>query len=341
MSLETSEGVGNRIRRLLPSRATDIGVVLVLPGLLLFSLFMLFPIAFLAYLSLTDVSRAGDVIGVFRGEASIVWFGNYLELFTDGAFWNSIGVTWLYVAVSLGLKLVLTMVIAVLLTHDRVAGKRYMRALVIVPMGFPPIFVVTIWRAIFSPAAFGPFNRLVSAYNGVVIGLTELVDTLAFFVALRAPELLLVDVPVNWTGGRWAAFFGYVVTETWLAYPFMVIIVVSALQDVPMELHDAAKVDGAGYLQRLRHVTLPAIKGPLVFASILTAATSFQNFLIPWVFNKGGPGRSNELLLVYGYREARVFNEYAMSSAIMVVAIGFIGMFMWLAVKKTNLADGV
>ncbi|SEP88341.1 carbohydrate ABC transporter permease [Natrinema salaciae] len=338
MSIETSDGLTDRVRNSVPSDVKDLGLALVLPGLGLFLLFMLFPILFLVYLSITDVGSAGDVLG---GGASIVGLENYAQLLTDMEFWNSIGVTWLYVGLSLALKIVLTLWIATVLTHKRVAGKRYMRALVIVPMGFPPIFTITIWRNMFSPAKFGPFNRLLSVYNGLVTSLVEIVDTIVFFVSINAPELLLADVPVNWMGDRWAAFSAYVVTEAWLAYPFMVIITISALQDVPIELHDAAKVDGAGYLARFRHVTLPAIRGPLVFASILTAATSFQNFLIPWVFNEGGPGRSNELLLVYGYREARVFNDYAMSSAIMVIAVGFIGLFMILAVKKTSLADGV
>jgi len=84
------------------------------------------------------------------------------------------------------------------------------------------------------------------------------------------------------------------VTEAWLAYPFMVIITVSALQDVSEELHEAAKVDGAGHLARFRHVTLPSIKRPVLFATILTSAASFQQFLIPFVFNTGGPhGRTS------------------------------------------------
>ncbi|WP_408958534.1 carbohydrate ABC transporter permease [Natrinema sp. 74] len=338
MSLETSEGPLERVRRSIPSDAKDIGVMLVLPGLLLFMLFMIYPIAYLAYLSLTDAGSAADVIG---GELSVIGFGNYIQIFTDPSFWNSLGITWLYVGTSLGLKLLLTIGLATLLTHDRVAGKRYMRALIIVPMGFPPIFTISVWRAMFSPAQFGPFNTFISMYNDIVTGIVGFIDNIVFFVTINAPELFLINVPINWTGSRWAAFSAYIVTETWLAYPFMVIIIVSALQDVPMELHDAAKVDGAGYLTRFRHVTLPAIKGPLVFAAILTAATSFQNFLIPWVFNEGGPGRSNELLLVYGYREALTFDNYALSSAIMIVAIGFIGMFMWLAVRKSNLAEGV
>ncbi|MWV40932.1 sugar ABC transporter permease [Natrialba sp. INN-245] len=314
------------------------GYLLVGPGIALFLSFMLFPIAFLIYLSVTDATHAGTVIG---GEASLIGVDNYVALFTDTQFWNSLGITWLLVAVSLLAKLVVAVTIAVVLTHSRVRGKRYMRAIVIVPMGFPEIFRVTIWRGLFSSARFGPLNEILAMYNGAVERVVGVVDAVAFFVTIEAPGLLLVDIPVAWLGGRWSTFLAYVTTEVWMAYPFMVIIIVSALQDVPMELHDAAKVDGAGYLYRFYHVTLPAIKRPVMFASILTAAASFQQFLVPWVFNRGGPGRQNELLLVYGFREAIELNEYAFASAIMVTAIAFIGMFMWLAVKKGRLAEGV
>ncbi|QLG48172.1 carbohydrate ABC transporter permease [Natrinema halophilum] len=313
MFSSTSGDLSDRVQERLPSGTKDIGIALVLPGLVLFSLFMLYPILYLVYLSLTDASSAGEVIG---GDLSIIWFQNYIELFSEEAFWRSLGITWLYVFVSLAIKIVITLAIANVLTHNRVVWKRYMRAIIIIPMGFPPIFTISVWRGIFSPAKFGPVNVILS-------------------------KLFLSPVQVSWMADRWAAFGAYVITEAWLAYPFMVIITVSALQDVPMELHDAAKVDGAGYFTRFIHVTLPAIRGPLIFASVLTAATSFQNFLIPWVFNEGGPGRQNELLLVYGYREALNFGNYGPGSAIMVVAIAFIGLFMWIAVKKTNLAEGV
>jgi len=147
-------------------------------------------------------------------------------------------------------------------------------------------------------------------------------------------------VPIGFLSGRWEAFFAYVTTEVWLAYPFMVIIIVSALQDVPRSLHEAAMVDGAGALQRFRTVTLPAIKGPVLFASILTAATSFQQFLIPWVFNQGGPSRQNELIIVYGYREAITFNQFGLSAAILIVGIVFVGLFMYAAVRRGGLAAG-
>ncbi|GAB7018572.1 carbohydrate ABC transporter permease [Halostagnicola bangensis] len=314
------------------------GLLLVAPGVVLFLSFMLFPIAFLVYLSFTDATHAGTVIG---GEASVVGFDNYVSLFTDPQFWRSFGITWLFLSISLAIKVVLGIGIAMVLTHARVVGKRYMRALVIVPMGFPAIFVITVWDGMFSGARYGPLNQLVATYNSVVSGIVGALDSLLFFVALSAPDILLADIPISWLSGRWSAFFAYITTEVWLAYPFMVIIIVSALQDVPMDLHDAAKVDGAGYIHRFFHVTLPSIKRPVLFASILTAATSFQQFLIPFIFNRGGPSRQNELLILYGYREAIDLNEYAFASAIMVTAIAFIGMFMWLAVKKGKLAEGI
>lgn len=330
MSTSFLERVFARGQQRLPLDGEEIGLfglLLVAPGAVLFLSFMLFPIAFLVYLSLTDATHAGTVVG----GANVVGFDNYVAMFTDSQFWNSLGTTWFFVGVSLVCKVALALGLAVLLTHARVRGKRFLRAIVIIPMGFPGIFVITVWRGMFSGARFAPFNEFLAMYNSAV---TTVFGT-------SAPELLLADLPVAWLSGRWSAFIAYVTTEVWLAYPFLVIIIVSALQDVPMELHDAAKVDGAGYLHRFVHVTLPSIKRPVMFGSILTAATSFQQFLIPWVFNRGGPARSNELIIVYGFREAIELNDYAFASAIMVTAIAFIGMFMWLAVRKGNLAEGV
>ncbi|WP_137288649.1 carbohydrate ABC transporter permease [Natronorubrum halophilum] len=314
-----------------------IGWLLVLPGLLLFSMFMVYPIAMLVYISLTDATTPGTVVS---GDTSFVGLANYAELLSDRRFWNSMFVTWLYLAVSLAIKIVLAVGLAIVLTHSRVKGKRYMRAIVIVPMGFPAIFTISIWRAMFSGARFGPINEFLSMYNGAVTSVVGVVDTIVFFATVNAPSALLADVPVGILSNRWTAFMAYVTTEVWLAYPFMVIIIVSALQDVPGELHDAAKVDGAGYLHRFVNVTFPSIRGPVIFASILTAATSFQNILIPWVLNRGGPSRQNELVLVYGYREAIIENQFALASSIMTIAIIVIGLFMVLAVRKTDIAEG-
>lgn len=334
--------VSERGQQRLPGDTAELdlfGLCLVLPGVVLFGSFMLFPITFLIYLSVTDATHAGTVIG---GGSNVIGFENYRKLFSDPQFWNSLGITWLFVGVSLAVKIVLSLGLAMVLTHARVFGKRFMRAIVIVPMGFPTVFTITVWKGLFSSARYGPLNQLLDYYNSAITGLVGVVDTVVVFATINAPDLLLADVPVGWlSSGRWSAFAAYVTTEVWLAYPFMVIIIVSALQDVPGELHDAAKVDGAGYLHRFLHVTLPSIKRPVMFGAILTAATSFQQFLVPWIFNQGGPSRKNELLLVYGYREATALNEYAFGSAIMVTAIAFIGMFMWLAVKKGDLAEGV
>jgi arabinogalactan oligomer/maltooligosaccharide transport system permease protein len=125
----------------------------------------------------------------------------------------------------------------------------------------------------------------------------------------------------------------------WLAYPFMVLITVSALQNVNGDLLDAAEVDGAGFFSRLWHVILPSIKRPVMFGTILTSAASFQQFLIPWVFHNGDVPDNNELILVYAYDEALVSGQFGEGAAISLAAIFFIGLFMWIAVKRGNLAE--
>ncbi|RLM39856.1 carbohydrate ABC transporter permease [Haloarcula sp. Atlit-120R] len=298
----------------------DASLLLVLPGLFVFSAFMLFPVLYLLGISFTNAEPAnlfageGVVAVLTFGDALFVGLENYADVLTDPQFWNSFGVTWLFVATSVTLKIGASLAIALVVTSDLVRGKRVLRSLIIFPMGLPPIFTITVWRGIFSSAEFGLMNQLLTAFGAS---------------------------SVAWLSGRWTAFVAYNVTEAWLAYPFMVIITVSALQDVPEELHEAAVVDGAGFLARFAHITLPSIKRPVLFASILTSAASFQQFLIPFVFNQGGPARANELIVVYGYREALSFQQYGRGAAISIIALAFIGAFMWLNVKKGKLADGV
>lgn len=308
--MSTSTSVVQRLRTATPVDSENLSLLLVLPGLFFFSAFMFYPMVYLVYLSFTNARPSN----LFAGEEVWVGLANYTQVLSDPQFWNSIGTTWLFVGTSVVLKLALGVTIALVVTSDWVRGKRFMRSLIIVPMGLPAIFTITVWRGIFSPAEFGLANQLLGAF-----GLSS----------------------VAWFQERWLAFLSYNVTEMWLAYPFIVIITVSALQDVPEALHDAAKVDGAGFLARFRHVTLPSIKRPVLFATILTAAASFQQFLIPYVFNDGGPARKNELVIVYGYREAFEFNQYGLGATIMLVAVVFIGIFMWINVKKGRLAEGV
>jgi len=336
--MSVSSSVAERVADVPFLERRDAALLLVLPGLFLFLTFMFIPMLYLVGISFMDATPvkmfAGDGVVDFLtfGESTWVGLENYMKilfegsfavkafgstLFTlpiNGEFWNSFGMTWLYVATSVIGKVILGLLIAVVVTHDRVRGRRYLRSLIIIPMGLPAIFTITVWRGIFSSAQYGLFNQFIGAFG---------------FEA------------VAWLQERWMAFFAYNITEMWLAYPFMVIISVSALQDVPEELHDAAKVDGATFLSRFLHITLPTIKRPVMFASILTAAASFQQFLIPYVFNRGGPARQNELIIVYGYREAFRFQQYGEGAAVMLIAVFFIGVFMLVNVKKGKLAEGV
>lgn len=337
--MSSATGIIGQVRgQSLPSLSgEDRNLLLVLPGLFLFSAFMFFPMVYVVYLSMTGATA----VNLFSPERPVpfVWFDNYLNLFFaeeatqslgtfvsmfrsdplsvwDGQFWNSFLLTWLFVGISVVLKIAFSITLAVIVTGKNVRGSRLMRALLIMPMGLPAIFTISIWRGIFSSSRFGLLNQLLS------------------FLDMGT---------VSWLGERWPAFMSYIVTEMWLAYPFMLIITASALQDVPGDLMDAAKVDGAGFFARFRHVTIPAIKRPVLFATILTAAASFQQVLIPYIFNSGGPSRKNELILVYAYREAFDVStpNYGLGAAISITAILFIGLFMWVNVKKGRLAEGV
>lgn len=301
-------GLTSRVRRFLDRNSV---LFLVAPGLFLFAGFMFFPISFLVYLSLFE----GGVVAAITGGTTWVGLANYVTTLTSPGFWGSMVYTLGFVGSSVTLKVALAMVVALVLSHERVRGKRVLRSVVILPMGLPSIFEVEIWSKIFSPARFGLANKIWLSLGG--------------------------ETAIAWFTNDVLLFFTYNVTEMWLAYPFLVIIIVSALEDVSEELHDAARVDGAGYLARFWHVTLPSIKRPVLFGAILTAAASFQQFLIPFVFTNGRAGRAGETVLLYGYREALTANKYGEGASIMILAVVCIGVFMWLAVRKGDLASGV
>jgi arabinogalactan oligomer/maltooligosaccharide transport system permease protein len=136
----------------------------------------------------------------------------------------------------------------------------------------------------------------------------------------------------NWLNNEWLAFTAYNITNTWLAYPFMMTVILGALQGIPPELYEAATVDGARAWHKVKHITLPLIRRPLLLATLLTTNTTFQQLNVPYLLNQGGPARLNETVMVWGYRTILTGRFYGLASAflgivlIIVLFIGFAGL---------------
>lgn len=270
---------------------TNKAYLFIIPGLLVFFIFNLYPIVFSIYLGFTD-AYFGNIAGKYRFIG--LWNFEKLLFSIDTRFYYVLGRTFLFVATSVPLKVLVGVALAAFFNTQTVKGRNILRSLLILPWTLPAILSILTWRGLFS-LEFGAINGILQA-----IGLPR----------------------VNWLHDATNAFITYNIVEVWLAYPFMMTVTLAALQSVPPELYDSARIDGASAWQRFRYITLPLIWRPLLFSIVLTSNASFQAFLVPYLLNAGGPANQNELIMVWGYKQA--FNNPGVPGSMGLAAAFFV-----------------
>lgn len=262
--------------------------LLIGPGAILFLFFYLYPYIYSLSLSLTDQTFFNLISG-----AKFIGLENFKRLFNpNSTFYAVLSRTFIWVCTSVFLKVLFGLAFAVLFNSKLVMGKRILLPLMIVPWVLPSVLTLLTWRNMFT-TEFGMINLTLKE-----VGLQ----------------------PINWLWDTRNAFIVYNIVETWLAYPFMMTVTLAAMKGVSPELYESAVMDGAGWLATLKNVTLPLIKKPLLYATILTTSTSFQIVLVPYLINEGGPARTNEFFMVYGYKEAFTYGNFGYASAFVVIA---------------------
>jgi multiple sugar transport system permease protein len=233
------------------------GYLFILPVVLGLLIWTFGPMIASAFYSLTDykITEAPVFIG----------FQNFVNLFSDNLFLNSLSVTIRFAIMFVIFGQVFGLGLAILLTQ-RARGMSLFRTAFYLPVIVPYIASALLWKYLFNNQ-FGPINAILKA------------------VGLPAP---------NWLGSSDSALFSIVIISVWTG-AVTTIIYVAGLQHIPEELHDAAKIDGANELQRFRFITIPMLS-PTIFFNVVTGVIgSFQLFVPSFVMTKGGPVNSTYL----------------------------------------------
>lgn len=239
--------------------------VFLAPAIIGFTAFVVYPIIRSAYLALTD----------FNGFSAPTFVGlqNFVDLFTtDPAFWPSVGATFYLVVLYVPLSLVIGLALAVF-CNARLRGVTFVRTLLYLPVVLPAIATITLWKFVFDPQV-GVANVILS-----VFGLKPL-SWLSSSSSTAMPSIVIVML---WGVGA------------------TMIIFLAALQSVPTELYEAAKIDGAGAWRRFLSVTLPMISPIIVLQVVLQMTTALQTFAQPKILTNGGPGFSTRTLMLSIY----------------------------------------
>ncbi len=258
------------------------GIWFVLPFLLVYAAFVVWPLLYGLGLSFFDTS-------LVRGESEFVGFTNYARLFSDPEVWRTLWVTILF-TIGSTIPLVLVALVMALLVQTGIRGQWFWRFVYFAPFLLPVATVVLIWKWLFS-GDYGLYNGILSAMGLPAVGwLTE-------------PEV-----------GLWSV----IIITVWWTVGFNFLLYLAALQGIPAQLYEAAEIDGAGGWRRLFSITLPLLNrttGLVIVLQILASLKLFDQAYI--LYNgSGGPGGSASPILQYVYDTGFVDYRLGYASAI-------------------------
>jgi len=229
---------------------------------------LVYPLAYAFVLSFSN--------RILTGSVPFKWIGfeNYTTLLASASdLWPSVAVTLRFALVGVLCEFIIGLGLALLLNRE-FRGRTWLRVGILVPLMVPPLASGLVWRIMYDDE-FGIIPHTVRALGG-------------------HPPIFLGDAST--------ALYAVVATEVWRASPFMVLVLLAALQALPQELIEAAQVDGATALQVFRHITLPFILPVIIVALLFRTVDALRTFDLIFLLTQGGPGTVTEVVSMFIYR---------------------------------------
>ena len=269
------------------------------PSLLLILLIVVFPILYTAYISVTNM----NVYHWFN--FSFVGLENYRDaLFVfDSGFLAALGRTVLWTVLNMVLQLVIAFVLASLLNIRDFRGRKIYKTILMVPWAIPGYVSILLWKTGMFNSQFGLLNQWMER------------------LGLQA---------VRWLANDVSAFLCCTVVNLWLALPFMIMIMDGALQAVDKSYYESAILDGATWLQRAVHITIPEIRGIIGPAVLITLFTTFKQFDVVYLLTQQAGARTGaniHTILTYAHENAFITNNYGYSSAVSMIIFAVLILF--------------
>ncbi|GAC1360734.1 MAG: sugar ABC transporter permease [Ktedonobacteraceae bacterium] len=273
-------------------RTNLIGIGFVLPFLIVYAAFIIWPVLLGLRMSFFNWTLSG------LGASDFLGVGNYQSLFADPAFWQSLGVTLLFTIISTPLLVLIALGLA-LLVNRAIPAQSTFRTIFFAPFVMPVSVVALIWNWLYQPG-FGLVNGILAG-----TGLKE----------------------VNWLSDPHIALVSVVILTVWWTIGFNFVLYLAGMQQIPQDLNEAAALDGAGAWARIRWVTIPLLSRTTVLVLILQVIASLQVFNQAYLLFNGsdGPNFSTRGLVQYiydqGFTNYRVGYASAMSYILFIIIL--------------------
>jgi len=228
--------------------------------------------------------------------ARFVGLKNYINLFNDPLFRKAMGNTFYFMLVGGPLSVAASLGSALLVNSKLMKFKGLFRTIYFAPVVTTLVAVAIVWRFIYHPR-FGLLNYLLG------------------FIGIH---------PIDWLGDPFWAMPAIILMSVWKGFGYNMVIFVAGLQNIPDELYEAARIDGAGAWRQFRDITLPMLLPTTLFISVITMINSFQLFAEPYVMTQGGPLNSTLSIVLLMYQQGFRWWNMGYSAAIAFVLFGII-----------------
>ena len=277
--------------------------ILILPACLLMGLIMIYPLGKVFYLSFQHYNPTKPFTNGYAG------LDNFITIFTKKEFYNALGVSAKFVACEVVLQLIFGMIVALIL-NQRFKGRGFFRALTFIPWALSGVLTAVLWSIMFNQH-FGVLNDLLA-------------------------KLGIIKEPIAWLANTKFVLGSVIVAELWRGIPFFAISLLAAMQGLPDDIYEAARVDGSTKLQTFRFITLPMLKNTIVLTTLLRTIWEFNSVDLIYSLTGGGPvGKTTTLSMLIANQAIKTSN-YGYGSALSVVSFAILAVIAVIYMKLSG-----
>jgi ABC-type sugar transport system permease subunit len=274
--------------------------VLLLPFIIFFLVFRLWPILWSFFISFTEY---------FGGGITFIGFENYRQLFNDRVFWIATKNTVYFVLVYNAIMISLALIVAVILNSPKIGIRKFYRSVYFVPMAMMLPVVAIVFDMIFARNI-----GLISAVYG----------------------LFGAEFTTRWFSDPDLAMWAIIIMRIWRAMGYYCAYFLAGLASISPEIYESSQIDGAGRFRTFFQITLPLLKPMMLFVVIMSTILSFEIFDEPWILTQGGPANSTLTLQIYLYQTSFLDGNLSKGSAIAYMMTLFMIIFSVLYVNQLS-----
>ncbi|MGH4036475.1 MAG: carbohydrate ABC transporter permease [Sphaerochaeta sp.] len=279
-------------------------MLFLLPNLLIFGIFIIYPAFMGLRLSFMDS-------GIFTG-SYFVGLDNFKMLFQDEVYWITFKNTIVYSVFTVLLMMVVSLVLAMLLSKSAVKFESGFRAIFYIPALISMIAVGISWRFILGDE-MGIFNYILSVFD---------------------------KGPVGWLTNQTLAMANVIMVSVWAQSGYYMVMYIAGLQAIPVELYEAAEIDGANRWDKFKRITIPMLRSTILVVLVLATIQSFKAYELIITMTKGGPGYATKFVVQQVYEVAFLEDRLGYASAMSIMLMLVIGLFTIIQFKITKNGEG-